>query len=120
MSPSILGRKPAKVPSKDGRSADAVLLRRTKAALVTHTGGKPSATQRALIDRAAMLTLHLARMDARATDEGGLSDHASREYLAWSNTLTRTLRTLGLEAVPPPPPRVRTVQEIIAEQRAMP
>ncbi len=116
MGKSILGRQPAKVPSRDGRSADAVLLRRTKAALCAHVGGKPSATQRALIDRAAQLTLHVARMDARAMEDGGLSDHATREYLAWSNTLSRTLALLGLDAVPAPPPRVPTVKEILAEQ----
>jgi hypothetical protein len=54
-------------------------------------------TQIALIDRAAMLTLHLARMDAKAIEAGEFSDHASRQYLAWSNTLTRTLKALGLE-----------------------
>jgi len=104
---SIIGRKPAKVPSKDGRSADAVLLRRTRAALVAHVGGKPSATPRALIDRAANLTLHVARMDAQAMEAGGLSDHASRQYLAWSNSLTRTLAVLGLDAVKASRPSVR-------------
>ena len=98
MSTSILGRKPARVPSRDGRSADAVLLRRTKAALTAHVGGKPSATQRALIDRASQLTLHVARMDAKAMEEGCLSDHASRVYLAWSNSLARTLALLGMDA----------------------
>jgi hypothetical protein len=112
---SILGRKPARVPSKDGRSADAVLLRRTRAAMTAHVGGKPTATQKALIDRAAMLTLHLARMDTKAMEAGEMSDHASRQYLAWSNTLTRTLRTLGLEAVPPP---VKTLAQHLAEKAA--
>lgn len=48
-----------------------------------------------------MLTLHIARMDARANEDGELSDHASRQYLAWSNSLTRTLRTLGLDETAP-------------------
>ncbi len=107
MGKSILGRQPAKVPSKDGRSADAVLLRRTKAALSAHVGGKPSATQRALIDRAAQLTLHVARMDAKAMEDGCLSDHASREYLAWSNSLARTLALLGLDAAKASAPSLR-------------
>jgi hypothetical protein len=101
MNGSILGRRPPRVASKDGRSADAVLLRRTRAAMIKHVGGRPSATQRALIERAAMLTLHLARMDTRAMEAGDMSDHASRQYLAWSNTLTRTLAHLGLAAAPP-------------------
>jgi hypothetical protein len=36
-------------------------------------------------------------MDVKAAEAGGMSDHASREYLAWSNTLTRTLVRLGLQ-----------------------
>ena len=107
MGKSILGRQPAKVPSKDGRSADAVLLRRTKAALIAHVGGRPSATQRALIDRCASLTLHVARMDAQAMEDGGLSDHASRQYLAWSNSLGRSLKLLGLDAVKAARPDLR-------------
>ena len=101
MSLSIIGRRPARVPSNDGRSAEARLLRRTREALTKHVGGKPTATQRAMIDRAAMLTLHLARMDVRAIEAGDFSDHASRQYLGWSNTLTRTLARLGMDATDP-------------------
>jgi hypothetical protein len=107
MAQSVLGRKPAKVPSKDGRSADAVLLRRTKAAFTSHVGGKPSATQRALIERAANLTLHVARMDAQAMEAGALSDHAARQYLAWSNSLGRTLVLLGMDAAKANAPNLR-------------
>jgi hypothetical protein len=102
MGRSPTGCKRVRVPPQDGRSADAVLLRRTRAGLIAHVGGKPSVTQIALIHRAAMLTLHLARMDARAIEAGEFSDHASRQYLAWSNTLTRTLRELGPIAAPAP------------------
>ena len=87
------------MPPKDGRSAAAVFMRRAKASLRAHVG-EPNATQAALIDRAAMLMFHVARMDAAAIEAGGFSDHARREYLAWSNSLSRTLRVLG-EAVEP-------------------
>ena len=73
-------------------------MRTTREGLIAHVGGKPSAPQRALIERAVWLTLAVARLDAQMLAKGGLTDHASREYLAWSNTLTRTLRTLGLKA----------------------
>ncbi len=95
---SCRSQKPSKVAARDGRSPDAVLLRRTKADLTAHVGGKPNATQRALIDRAAMLTLHLARMDQRAMETGEFSDHVSRQYLAWSNSLRLIMVALGLEA----------------------
>ena len=104
---SCRSQRVSKVPSRDGRSPDAVLLRRTKAALTVHLGGKPSATQKAMIDRAAMLTLHLARMDERAVQLGEFSDHASRQYLAWSNSLTRTLALLGLDATAAARPSLR-------------
>jgi hypothetical protein len=81
--------------------------------MVAHVGGKPSATQKALIERAAMLTLHLARMDMRAMEAGDLSDHASRQYLAWSNTLSRTLTQLGLEAAPPPKSKPKTARQLL-------
>lgn len=89
-------------------------MRRLRADLVRHVGGRPSATQRALIERAVNLTLQVARMDAKALRDGGLSDHATREYLAWSNTLTRTMVALGLDAAQPPAP---TLAEIMARPR---
>jgi hypothetical protein len=82
----------------DGRTWEAKLLASTRAELTAHVGGAPSATQRALIDRAAWLTLYLAQMDRRSADLGAMTDHDSRSYLAWSNTLARTLARLGPQA----------------------
>lgn len=96
----------------DGRSREAVLLRRVRADLTAHLGGKPSATQRALIERAASLSLHIALLDAKALKAGGvMTDHDSRQYLAWSNALTRTLRQLGNKGVAATP---RTLADIRA------
>ena len=106
MALSCRSQKPSKVPSKDGRSPEAVLLRRTKAALVKHIGGKPTTTQRALIDRAGMLTVHIARMDEAAMKNGGFGDLASRQYLAWSAHLTRTMKLLGFDEAAAKPPSV--------------
>lgn len=78
----------------DGRCREAQLVRRVRAELTEHVGSNPTATQRALIERAAILTLYCAQFDARALSEGGLSDHAAREYLAYSNSLSRTLTKL--------------------------
>jgi hypothetical protein len=64
-----------------------------------------------LIERAAWLTLHVAQLDAKATATGGMTDHAARQYLAWSNSLTRTLRELGLKG---PVERAQTLAEVIA------
>jgi hypothetical protein len=81
----------------DGRTKEAALLRETRARLVAHVGGSPSAVQAELIERAAQLTLKVAQLDAKL-DAGAMTDHDHRHYLAWSNTLTRTLAHLGLKA----------------------
>ncbi len=99
-----------KAHSREGR-----LFRALRAELVQHVGGKPNAVQRALIDRIAMLQTHLARMDERMFREGKLSDHASRQYLAWANSASRMLQTLGLQ---PPAEREPTVAEQLAAERA--
>ncbi len=90
-------------------------MRRVREELTRHVGGKPSATQKALIDRAAMLAMHLARMDTRAVQEGGFTDHASREYLAWSNSFTRTMAALGMQAASARAPDIRA---LMAERAA--
>lgn len=95
----------------DGRTREARVMREVRESLVAHCGGTPSAAQRVLIERAVWLTLAAGRLDARMLSKGGLSDHGSREYLAWSNSLTRTMRTLGLQASPEP---VETIADIMA------
>jgi hypothetical protein len=83
-------------------------MRDFRARLVEHVGGKPSATQAALIDRATWLALHVAQLDRRTADSRAMTEHDSRTYLAWSNSLTRTLRELGMEgAATPAPPDLR-------------
>jgi hypothetical protein len=81
-----------------GRIKEGRRLRAFRVALIRHVGGAPSRVQIALIDRATLLQCHVSRMDTQALQDGGMSDHASRQYLAWSNTLTRTLRQLGVNA----------------------
>lgn len=94
--PQVLKYSRFKNPATlDGRSAAARIYRRTKRDLTAQVGGKPSATQALLIERAAILSLHMSYIDARTLQAGQISDHDSRTYLAWSNTLTRTVRELG-------------------------
>jgi hypothetical protein len=66
--------------------------------LTEHLGGKPSRVQRELIRRCARLALHLELQDERSMLAGEMGDGMSRRYLAWNNTLSRTLRLLGLES----------------------
>ena len=101
----------------DGRTKEARLLQQVRAELTAHVGGCPSATQRIAIDRAAALTLHVARMDAKAAEPGGMSDHARREYLAADSSLRRMLQMLGAEGKAQREP---TIHELLARDRANP
>jgi hypothetical protein len=95
--------RPVALASIDGRSRESVMLRKLRADLVAHVGGNPSATQRAVIERACMLSLHLHLLDEKILKEG-MSEHDSRSYLAWSNALARTMTRLGMKGTAEKPP----------------
>jgi hypothetical protein len=95
---------PADLAKLDGRTREARLMRELRAELVSHVGGKPSATQMALIDQATQLRLRLATMDRDFAETGDMTGHDSRTYLAWSNSYARLLRHLGLKGVGERPP----------------
>ena len=99
----------------DGRTREARIMRGVRAELVAHVGGKPSATQTALINRAAWLQLHMALLDERTTTGKPMTEHDSRTYLAWTNTFTRLMRQLGLKGAAQRQP---TLQEHIANRAA--
>jgi len=81
----------------DGRRSEGKLLRQVREELTKHVGGSPSITQRLLIERTAWMVLHVSMLDSRALREGGFSEHATKEYLAWSNTIRRSLIALGMK-----------------------
>lgn len=92
--------RPAALAKLDQRTREARLMRDARAELIAHVGGRPSATQRALIEQAVQLRLRLAVMDRTFAESVTMTEHDLRTYLAWSNSYTRTLRQLGLEAAP--------------------
>lgn len=114
------------------RTKEGELYRRVVRDLTRHVGGKPSPTEGLLIGRIAWVQVHLAHIDERAMRDGGLSPHATREYLAWANSLAALLGRLGLKAAarkpslsdylaepprppaapPPAPPAAPVVQHI--------
>jgi hypothetical protein len=102
------------IATLDGRSKEALYMKRVRLELTAHVGA-PSPVQRQLIERAAMLTLHVALFDAKALEAGGLSERDSRQYLAYSNSLSRTLTQLGLKATAAKPP---SLAEHIAQRAA--
>jgi hypothetical protein len=94
--------RPDKLQIVDGRLAEGKLMARVRAELTEHLGGKPTAPQRILIDRAAALSLRLHLMDRESVRSGQMSERNGRQYLAWSNSLTRVLNQIGLTAAPAP------------------
>ncbi len=109
--------RPASMAKIDGRSADGRFLRRVRAELAQHVGGKPSATQYALIDRIAWLRLRIAAMDGNTALAKPMTEHDSRTYLAWVGTLDRLMRGLG-PAVPLPDAKPATLKELLAQRQA--
>ena len=95
----------------DGRSRPARLMRRVRKDLVTHLGGKPSATQLMLIEQVVQLRLRMSLMDAKFAATGEQTPHDSATYLAWSGSLARLLRQLGMNTREPKAP---TLADIVA------
>lgn len=68
-----------------------------RAEFTAHIGGNPSATQRAMIERAVMVKFHLLALDEKVLKAAGsMTEHDTRQYLAWTNTLTRLMRDMGM------------------------
>ena len=99
----------------DGRSREGRFLKSIRAELVDHVGGCPSVTERHLIERAVWLAFRVAQLDAKMAGSDKFTDHDSRTYLAWSNSLTRCLRELGLKPSAQSP---RSLAEVLASGKA--
>jgi hypothetical protein len=82
----------------DGRRREAKLMREVIDELTRHVGGNPSSIQRRMIERAAKLSLFIELMDRSSIGKEGMSEQDSRKYLAFSNSLVRLLRELGVKA----------------------
>ena len=108
------------IRGKDGRSREMMLLRATRAGLIEQLGGegRVTAAQRMLVEDAAMLTLHMALIDARAVSAGGMSQADQKSYTSMRNTRRRALVLLGLENAPRPRPTVSDFVASIPRTRA--
>ena len=67
----------------DWRTREGKLLAAARAELIAQVGGHPNNVQKALIERAARLTLYIELMDRDAVEAGTMSERNSRQYLAW-------------------------------------
>ena len=101
--------RPHTLAKLDRRTREARLMQPTRAALVAHVGGRPTAVQAALIEQAVQLHLRIAAIDRKFTETGQQTDRDSRTYLAWANTYGRLLARLGLAATPAASRDLRTI-----------
>jgi hypothetical protein len=92
----LLARGSVKGTSRNGR-----FLAAARKELIKHLGGEPlSAAQHILIGRIAWLMLHVALFDEKtAQGRAPMTDLDRRSYLAFSNSLVRATREIGLEPV---------------------
>jgi hypothetical protein len=97
----------------DGRSREGRFLAAARAEMVAHVGGEVSAAQRVLIDRCAWLRLHVMLLDEKVASGASLTGHDQRSYLAFSNSLVRAMRELGMQ---PAAARQPTLQEYLASK----
>ena len=104
------------------RPALAKLDRRTKEAgyiewvrhdLTQAVGGSPSIPQKMLIERAAVLSLRLAKIDQKIIDDADLTLHDNNFVIAWTNALRRVLQALGIDGPTAPP--VAAMSDVGAE-----
>jgi hypothetical protein len=68
--------------------------------LVEQLGGQPTPGQSRLIRQVVLNSLLYETLCERAIRDEDMGDLAGRQLLAWSNTIRRDLRTLGLDQAP--------------------
>lgn len=103
--------RPPALAKLDHRSREAKFMAARRAELIAHVGGKPSATQRMMIERAVWLSLQVAMLDLKQAENQAFTMHDTKAYLGWTNTLTRLLRHLGMTGAAEKP---RSLQEHLA------
>jgi hypothetical protein len=66
--------------------------------LTAALGGEPTAMQKALIERTAMLKLRITLLDERLDRDGDglMNEHTARHYISLHNSLERSLLRLSL------------------------
>ena len=101
----------------DKRSREYRLMRQVRKDLTAHIGGSPNAAQRMLIERAVILSLRVAMLDRQIVEGEILTTLDNNQYLAWSNSLVRTIARLGLTPTDGPRPTLESVMADIAARR---
>jgi len=98
----------------DGRTREGSVLNRVRADLTNHLGN-PNIVQQMLIERCAWLTVRIEMLDRKIEKGEGFTQVDSNTYLAWHNSLVRTLARLGIrrpDASSTPAPLTRVLDEL--------
>jgi hypothetical protein len=99
----------------DWRTREGQVLIAARDELTRHIGN-PNNAQKALIERAARLTLYIELMDREALVAGTMSERNSRKYLAWVNALRLCLREIGVDEAKPA--KAASIASIVARHKA--
>ena len=82
------------MPKVDGRTREGRAAKKFREELIAYLGGSPSVIERAIVERCVFLQLKCSLMDQKIA--GGYdSEYDSKVYLAWSNSMQRSLLKLG-------------------------
>lgn len=81
----------------DGRTKEAAVFKSVQDEFTKHCGGNPTAAERAIIERCAWLSVRLNFLDRKLAKSQEFTIADSNYYLAWSNSLCRAIRSLGLQ-----------------------
>jgi hypothetical protein len=98
----------------DGRTELGRFIRDLEAQLVAHVGGRPTITQRLLIERLIKTHVQLDMLDDKL-QRGDWTANDSRTYGGLLNALRLTSRELGLDAASDKPQRLA---DVLAEATA--
>jgi hypothetical protein len=85
-----------------GRTEEGGLVQHVRDELLAHVHHKPSAVERVMIERCCWLQLRLSMLDKKLAAGRDFTQIDSNVYLAWHNSLIRTLVKLGLNPKPKP------------------
>jgi hypothetical protein len=106
--------RPHTLAKVDGRTKEGTVLNRVREDLTNHIG-HPNIVQQMLIERCAWLSVRIAMLDRKIEKGEAFTQVDSNTYLAWHNSLVRTLARLGIkrpDASSTPAPLTRVLDEL--------
>ena len=96
----------------DGRRTVAKIFKQIRHGLETALGGDISPQESILVDRAVFMLYRIRVFETMALEGKDYNPAIDQFYLAWCNTLRRTLETLGLKRIP----RELDLKELLNEE----